>query len=133
MVIDTSALVAILQGEPECKDFARAIEHAEDCTMSAVTFVEVSMVIGARFGPDGLRDLDLLISKARIKIASVGEGQAQIARQAFMRYGKGRHRAGLNFGDCFAYALATERGERLLCKGLDFVRTDVSTTGELAD
>ena len=126
MVIDTSALVAILRNEPERKEFALAIEQAEYSVVSAVSFVETSIVIGSRYGPEGLRDLDLLISKARIEIASVEEDQAQIARQAFMQYGKGRHPARLNFGDCFSYALAKALDEPLLCKGGDFLRTDIA-------
>ena len=126
MVIDTSALVAILQNEPEREEFAIAIEQAEHSVVSAVSLVETSIVIGSRYGPDGLRILDLLISKARIEIASVEEDQAQIARQAFMQYGKGRHPARLNLGDCFSYALAKALDEPLLCKGGDFLRTDIA-------
>ena len=126
MVIDTSALVAILGNEPERKEFVAAIEQTEHRAVSAVSFVETSMVIGSRYGPEGLRDLDLLISKARIEIVSVEEDQARIARRAFMQYGKGRHPARLNLGDCFAYALAKALDEPLLCKGADFLRTDVA-------
>ena len=126
MVIDTSALVAILRNEPECRKFARAIEGAEHRVVSAVSFVETSIVIGSRYGPEGLRDLDLLISKAGVEIVSVEEDQAQIAREAFVRYGKGRHPARLNLGDCFAYALAKALDEPLLCKGGDILRTDIT-------
>ena len=126
MVIDSSALVAILRNEPECGEFALAIEQAEHRIVSAVSFVETSIVIGSRYGPDGLRDLDLLLSKAGIKICSVEEDQAHTARQAFMRYGKGRHPARLNLGDCFAYALAKTLDQPLLCKGGDFLRTDIA-------
>ena len=127
MVIDTSALVAILQSEPERREFVLAIEQAEQRVLSAVSFVETSIVIGSRYGPEGLRDLDLFIGKARIEIVSVEEEQAQVARRAFMQYGKGNHPARLNLGDCFSYALAKVRGEPLLCKGGDFVRTDIAT------
>ena len=125
MVIDTSALVAILGNEPERKEFVFAIEQAEHRAVSAVSFVETSIVIGSRYGTEGLRDLDLLISKARIEIVSVEEDQAQIARRALMQYGKGRHPARLNLGDCLAYALAKALDEPLLCKGGGFLRTDI--------
>ena len=127
MVIDTSALVAILRDEPERKGFTLAIEEAESCVMSVVSFVEASMAIESRHGIDGRRDLDLLIAKARIELASVDADHALVAREAFRQYGKGRHPAGLNFGDCFAYALAKVLDQPLLCKGRDFIRTDLST------
>ena len=126
MVIDTSALVAILRNEPECREFVLAIEQAEHRILSAVSFVETSIVISSRYGPEGLRDLDLFLGKARIEIVSVDEEQAQIARRAFMQYGKGHHPARLNLGDCFAYALAKVLDQPLLCKGGDFVRTDIA-------
>ena len=126
MVIDTSALVAILRNEPERGKFTQAIEHAETCVMSVVSFGEASMVIESRHGVDGLRDLDLLIAKARIELVSVDAGQALAAREAFRQFGRGRHPAGLNFGDCFSYALAKVLDQPLLCKGRDFIRTDVS-------
>ncbi len=124
MVIDTSALIAILQDEPERRVLNEAIEAAESCAMSTGSFLEISMVIESRYGPDGTRDLDLFISKARITFASVDADQAHVARDAFRRYGKGRHSAGLNFGDCFAYALARTLDEPLLFKGNDFALTD---------
>ncbi len=126
MVIDTSALIAILQDEPERRVLNEAIEAAESCAMSTGSFLETSMVIESRYGPDGTRDLDLFISKARITLASVDADQAYVARDAFRRYGKGRHPAGLNFGDCFAYALAKMLDEPLLFKGNDFVLTDIA-------
>jgi len=126
MVIDTSALIAILQDEPERRLLNEAIEAAESCAMSTGSFLETSMVIESRYGPDGTRDLDLFISKARITLASVDADQAYVARDAFRRYGKGRHPAGLNFGDCFAYALAKMLDEPLLFKGKDFVLTDIA-------
>ena len=126
MVIDTSALIAILQDEPERRVLNEAIEAAESCAMSTGSFLETSMVIESRYGPDGTRDLDLFISKARISLASVDADQAYVARDAFRRYGKGRHPAGLNFGDCFAYALAKMLDEPLLFKGNDFVLTDIA-------
>jgi ribonuclease VapC len=126
MVIDTSAILAILLDEPERQRFNEAIEAAESRLLSAATFVEVSIVIEARFGAEGLRDLDLFIDRAGIKLVAVDSTQAHAARRAFSRFGKGRHLAGLNYGDCFSYALATTLGEPLLFKGEDFPRTDVA-------
>lgn len=127
MVIDTSALVAILQDEPERSVFNEAIEVADRRVMSAASFVETSMIIESRYGPDGIRTLDLFIGKAQIELAAVDSDQAHIARDAFRHYGKGRHPAGLNFGDCFAYALAKALDEPLLFKGMDFTLTDITT------
>ncbi|MGD9597519.1 MAG: type II toxin-antitoxin system VapC family toxin [Steroidobacteraceae bacterium] len=125
MVLDTSAIVAILQGEPERTQFIDAIEAADTCSLSVANFVEASIVIEARVGPDGVRDLDLLIAKASIALAPVDPEQAQLARRAWRRFGKGRHAAQLNFGDCFAYALAAALDEPLLYKGGDFANTDI--------
>jgi len=126
MVIDTSALLAILQDEPERVPFSEAIEAAESRAISAATFVEVSVVLDVRFGAEAVRELDLLIERAAIDIVPVDLEQARVARRAFALFGKGRRRAGLNFGDCFAYALASVLGEPLLFKGDDFGRTDVA-------
>ncbi len=125
MVIDTSALLAILQDEPERRAFNEAIEAADTRAMSMANFVETSIVIESRYGAEGIRDLDLFIERAAIDLVDVTLAQGHAARRAFARYGKGRHPAGLNFGDCFAYALATDRGEPLLFKGGDFDKTDV--------
>ena len=125
MVVDTSALVAILQDEPERGDLTRILDESESVVMSVVSFAEASLVIESRYGPDGRRDLDLLVSKALIELVPVDIQQAYIARDAFRRFGKGRHPARLNFGDCFAYALAKSLGEPLLCKGHDFALSDV--------
>ena len=125
MVIDTSALVAILQGEPERRSFLEAIEAADTTRMSVASFVESSIVIESRYGAEGLRDLDRFISRAGIELITVDAEQGQLARSAFSRFGEGRHRAGLNYGDCFSYAAAIGLGEPLLCKGDDFIHTDV--------
>jgi ribonuclease VapC len=127
MILDTSALLAILQDEPERRSFIAAIEAAASLSMSTATFVETSIVIGARYGGDGLRDLDLFLAKAEIALVPVDTEQAHAARDAFLRFGKGRHPAGLNYGDCFSYALARTLGEPLLYKGDDFSQTDVGT------
>jgi ribonuclease VapC len=125
MVIDTSALLAVLQDEPERRAFNEAIETAEARRISAANFVETSIVIETRYGADGVRELDEFFESAAVDIAAVDAEQAREARRAFRHYGRGRHAAGLNFGDCFAYALATVLGEPLLFKGTDFSRTDV--------
>jgi len=127
MVLDTSALLAILQDEPERPAFNRAIMAAEMRWLSVASFVETSIVIEVRYGADGLRDLDLYLSKAGIERVAVDPEQGEAARRAFRQYGKGRHPAGLNFGDCFAYALARLKNEPLLFKGDDFSRTDIAT------
>lgn len=125
MVIDTSALIAILLDEPERRAFTEAIEAAESRTVSAATLLETAIFVESRFGPEGASDLDHLLETADVEVAPVDVEQLRIARRAFSRYGKGRHAAGLNFGDCFAYALAQALGEPLLFKGDDFGRTDV--------
>lgn len=126
MVIDTSAILAILQDEPERRSFNEVIEAAESRLMSVASFVESSIVLETRFGADGVRDLDLFLSKAGIELVSVDAEQADLARLAHRQYGKGRHPAGLNFGDCFSYALAKLTNEALLFKGEDFSLTDIS-------
>jgi len=125
MVIDTSALIAILQGEPERHAFIEAIDAADSRRMSVAAFVETSIVIEAKYGNEGLRDLDRFIGLAGVELIPVSVEQAQAARTAFSRFGKGRHRAALNYGDCFSYALAVVFGEALLCKGDDFRHTDL--------
>ena len=125
MVIDTSALIAILQDEPERARFNRTIEAADRCAMSVASFVETSLIIESRLGAEGIRDLDLFIAKAGIELVPVDVHQAHVARNAFRDFGKRRHPAGLNYGDCFAYALAKTLDEPLLCKGNDFSLTDV--------
>ena len=125
MVIDTSALIAILRNEPERAQFIAAIDSVDKRNMSAVSFVETAMIIESRYGPRGILELDMLVSKATINIRSVDLSQAIIARNAFHNFGKGRHPAGLNFGDCFTYALAKMLNEPLLFKGEDFSKTDI--------
>lgn len=126
MVIDASALVAILTGEAEQQVFIRQIEEADSRLLSVATLLEVSIMIESRLRAEGIRDLDRFLSTAGIEVVPVDLEQGEIARAAYSRFGKGRHRAGLNFGDCFAYALAKALGEPLLCKGDDFARTDVA-------
>jgi ribonuclease VapC len=129
MVLDTSALLAILRDEPERRAFNEAIEAADTKLMSVATFVEVSIVLEARHGAEAVRDLDLFLERAGIDLVPVDLEQARVARRAFSRFGKGRHRAGLNYGDCFSYALASVLGEPLLYKGDDFVHTTLPHRG----
>lgn len=125
MVIDTSAIIAILTDEPERRIFNEAIESTDSCMMSAASFVEASIVIESSRGYDGLRDFDLFLASAGIEVVPVDVEQARAAREAFRRFGKGRHPAALNFGDCFSYALAKATSLPLLFKGNDFSGTDV--------
>lgn len=125
MVVDTSALVAILLGEPEAARFAAALAAAPVRLLSAVTRVELSFVIEGRKGDAGRTDLDLLLRDGGFDIVSVTSQQASIAIDAFRRFGRGRHKAALNIGDCFAYALAIATDHALLFKGDDFVHTDI--------
>jgi ribonuclease VapC len=125
MVIDISALVALLLNEPDALRIAQAIEAASVRLVSAATFLESSIVIESKKGEAGGRELELLLYRASIEVAPVDQDQAEIARQAWRRYGKGRHPAGLNYGNCFAYALATQRHLPLLFRGDDFAQTDV--------
>ncbi len=125
MVIDTSAVAAILLGEAEATRFAEAIESASPRLMSAATLLEATLVIETRKGEAGGRELDLLIHRAGIEIVPVDQEQAEVARVAWRRFGKGRHPAALNYVDCFAYALAKVTGSPLLYKGDDFAKTDL--------
>jgi ribonuclease VapC len=126
MIIDTSAIIAILRDEPEAASYARAIADATDKRVSAVNFVESAVVIDASRDPIATRQFDEFVREANISIESVTKIQAQIARDAYRDFGRGSgHPAKLNFGDCFAYALAKAFGEPLLFKGGDFVHTDI--------
>lgn len=125
MIIDTSAIVAILFNEDDAEAYARAITRADSRRVSAATFVEAAIVVAAQTKNVGGSQLDAFFRRAGIVIEPVTEEQAHIARQAFTDFGKGRHAAGLNYGDCFSYALAKSTGEPLLFKGKDFTKTDV--------
>src|SRR6266702_2675242 len=128
MIIDTSALIAILRDEPDAKICALAIEKTANRRLSAANFVETALVIDGSRDPVASRRFDDLVKEARIAIEPVTEAQARIAREAYRDFGKGSgHPAKLNFGDCFAYALAKTAGEPLLFKGQDFLRTDVKS------
>jgi ribonuclease VapC len=127
MVIDTSAVVAILENEPERARFVRLIAADELRQLSAVSRVECTCVIEGRKRDAGRADLELFLREAAIEVAPVTADQAEIACEAFRHFGRGRHPAGLNIGDVFAYALAKVTGEPLLFKGDDFTRTDVAS------
>jgi ribonuclease VapC len=125
MILDSSAVIAILRAEPEAAAMVNMIDRAQDCTISAVSFVEAAIVIDCGRDPVASRRFDDFFRQAGILVEPVSVHQAEIAREAYRDFGKGRHRAGLNFGDCFAYALAKEKAEPLLFKGNDFRHTDV--------
>ena len=125
MIVDSSALIAILRQEPEAARFLQAIGHSTPALLSAATFVEASILLQVRFGDHAVRSLDLLMTQLAIEVVTVTAEQALLARRAFRQYGKGLHPASLNFGDCFAYALAKDSGLPLLCKGTDFPQTDL--------
>src|SRR6476659_8960608 len=126
MVLDTSALMALLLDEPEAEEFRAAVEEDPTRLVSAATLLETALVIEARKGEPGGRELDVLIHKAEIVVVAVDAEHVSEARRAYRRFGRGRHAAGLNFVDVFAYALARVSGEPLLFKGDDFSNTDVS-------
>jgi ribonuclease VapC len=126
MVVDTSALLAVLFGEPERDELIGLLSDTEDPLISAATLVEASIVMRAKKGQEGVLDLDDLLNAAAVRCVAVDVTQAQVARDAYARYGKGRARAGLNFGDCFSYALAKTTNRPLLFKGSDFSQTDIA-------
>lgn len=127
MIIDTSAIIAILRNEPDATSYARAIADATNRKISAVNFVESAVVIDMSRDPIASRRFDDFVKEAKLSVEAVTADQAEIARAAYRDFGKGSgHSAKLNFGDCFAYALAKRSGEELLFKGDDFSRTDVA-------
>lgn len=125
MVIDTSALIAILLGEPDAEAFAMAIANDPKKLIGAFSALEVSIVIEAKKGEAGGRELDLLLHRSQIEIVAMDSEQAELARIAWRNFGKGHHPAGLNIGDCCSYALSKSSGEPLLFKGNDFSKTDL--------
>lgn len=125
MVIDTSAIIAILTNEPEAPKLAQAIQSDAVRLLSAASLLETAIVIEARYGIIGGEKLDELLQVAQVAIEPITAEHANIARIAYRNYGKGIHPAGLNFGDCFAYALARQSGQPLLFKGDDFAKTDI--------
>ena len=125
MILDSSAIVAVLRAEPEAPDFAKAIQVAQSRRISAVSYVEAAVAIDKSKKAVASRRFDEFFRASGIAVEAVTPRQAEIARYAYRDFGKGRHKAGLNFGDCFAYALAKEMDEPLLFKGNDFRHTDV--------
>ena len=125
MIVDSSAVLAILLGEPDAERYERAIAEASRCQMSAANYLETAIVLESRTGPAGIHELDLLVERVPIELTPVTSEQARGALSAWRRFGKGNHPAGLNFGDCFAYSLAEASREPLLFKGLDFGLTDI--------
>ena len=125
MVIDSSAIIAVLLNEANAAQIAEAIDSGSQRLLSAASLLEASIVIESRKGEAAGRELDLLIYRAAIEVVAVDQDQVEIARIAWRRCGKGRHPAGLNYGDCFSYALARSRGLPLLFQGEDFSRTDI--------
>ena len=125
VVIDTSAVLAILLGEPERGKFLRLLSESETRLLSAANALETAIVVESRRGEAAGREFDLFLHRTKIEIVAVDEEQFSIARFAWRKFGKGRHPAALNFGDCFAYALTKTSSEPLLAKGDDFRRTDL--------
>lgn len=126
IVLDTSAVLAVLLDEPERRAFNEAIAGAGRSLLSAASLLEATIVIETKRGEAGGRELDLLLHRAGVEVAGVDGDQLEIARRAWRRFGKGRHPAALNFGDCFSYALSVHGGGPLLFKGGDFAKTDVA-------
>ena len=127
MVIDTSAIVAMLFREPDAEVYLNAIVTAESLCISTANVLECALVIENRHGAPGAEKLDTLLREQDIEIVSFDPDQLALARSAFRRFGRGRHSAALNFGDCFSYALAKARGLPLLFKGNDFTQTDIES------
>jgi ribonuclease VapC len=125
MIVDSSAIIAILESEPEADFLQQALDRSPGRTISAVNYVETGILIDGRGDPVLSRTFDNFLFETRIRIESVTPEQARLAREAYRDFGKGRHRAGLNLGDCFSYALAKCKREPLLFKGNDFRKTDV--------
>lgn len=126
MIVDTSAIVAILRNEPDAGQLAVALQRASIRRLSAVTWAEAAIVADCNRDPVLSRRFDDLLRDVHMLVETVTPKQAEIARHAYRDFGKGRHKAGLNFGDCFAYALAKEMDEPLLFKGKDFAHTDIA-------
>jgi ribonuclease VapC len=126
MIVDSSALLAILRDEPDAEFYAEALDRAPSVAISAVNFVETGIIVDASRDPIASHRFDELCKAANLGIEAVSETQARLARQAYRDYGKGSgHKAQLNMGDCFAYALAKDKDDTLLFKGNDFARTDI--------
>ena len=128
IAVDTSALIAIMRHEPEEEAFSRVIAHASPCLLSAVSLHETCLVLaGRKRDEEDWHVLDTFVESAAFEIVPFDTALARLARDAFLRFGKGRHPAGLNLCDCASYALARQRGAPLLYKGGDFARTDIAS------
>jgi ribonuclease VapC len=127
MIIDASAVLAILLDERDAARFAKAIENAHERRISAAGYLEAALVIDSRGDAVAQREFDRFFQRSGITIEPITFEQSRIAREAYRDFGKGRHRAGLNFGDCFAYALARTLDQPLLYKGRDFIHTDIQS------
>lgn len=125
MVIDPSAIIAIIYAEAEEKVFLELIESNETCLLSSPGYVELSIVLGTRYGEQGVEYLELLLKELSITVVPFSPEQARLAAEAFLKFGKGRHPAKLNMGDCFSYGLAKAMKQPLLFKGNDFIQTDI--------
>lgn len=125
MILDSSVVIALLRQEPEALRFSRAIESSQPCRISAASYLEAAIIIDRSDDAIASRRFEEFFRLSRTVVEVVTARQAEIARQAYRDFGKGRHKAGLNFGDCFAYALSKEMNEPLLFKGTDFKRTDI--------
>ncbi|WP_366929757.1 type II toxin-antitoxin system VapC family toxin [uncultured Thiodictyon sp.] len=125
MVVDTSAVIAVLLEEADAPRYAVALSQATELRMAAPTWLETAMIATARCRGDGFRELSAFLNFVGIEVVPMDAALAQIAYDGWARFGKGRHPASLNYGDCFAYALAKQRGEPLLYKGGDFTQTDI--------
>ncbi len=125
MIVDTSAALAVLFNEPDAERYISAIARVSGCRMSTASLLEASIVLESRSSGTAGQELDVFLEKGRIELVPVTAEQAHAARRAWRRFGKGNHPAGLNFGDCFSYALAETSGEPLLFKGRDFEHTDI--------
>lgn len=126
MIVDTSALVAVILGEPDAERYLDAMAAADELSVSAASLVEALIVVEAKQGPEASDDLQALLAELEARVEPLDESQAILASRAWRRFGEGRHPAGLNLGDTFAYALATATGRPLLYKGADFDATDVA-------
>lgn len=126
MVVDSSALLAVILGEPDAEGFREAIAGAAELKISTISVLEASLVLDARFGGGAVRELDLLLAAGGFQLVPFDAEQLRFARRAWRRFGRGNHPAALNMGDCASYALAKCAGEPLLFKGNDFARTDIA-------
>ena len=126
MIVDTSVVVSIAMDEPNSLDLLQKLHQAPARFMSVASAIEACLVLVGRLGEGGRSDLDALLRHLKIELVPVDAEQCAVAQEAGVRFGKGRHGAALNFGDCFSYALAAVRNEELLCAGNDFAQTDIA-------